>query len=167
MYVIYIMYVAKKMAVWGLTTLKSPIGVIYCLLVEFNCQKRNLLCQMIHSGMNLKAFYECNKRRVPRKLYYSKSRHIGLQYCYRYSLYWQCLVHTGCVFCGTPVIILIDFACCRLSMRKMKWKQRSRNCNLKWAPTSIHYTYTSSNLFLCLSSSFFSYIGDFAPRWSV
>ena len=30
----------KKRAVWGLTTRKSPISVIYCLLVEFNSQKR-------------------------------------------------------------------------------------------------------------------------------
>ena len=33
-------YVDKKWAVWGLTTGKSPISVIYCSLVEFNGQKR-------------------------------------------------------------------------------------------------------------------------------
>ena len=60
-------------------------------------------------------------KRVPGKLYYSKPRLIymqcimqlalqcycncsaDLQYCYRYSLYWQCLAHTGYVFCGTLV----------------------------------------------------------------
>ena len=41
MYVMY-MYVDKKWAVWGLTTEKSPVSVIYCSLVDFNSQKRGL-----------------------------------------------------------------------------------------------------------------------------
>ena len=31
--------VAKKRAVWGLTTWKSPVSVIYCLLIKYKCQK--------------------------------------------------------------------------------------------------------------------------------
>ena len=43
------MYVNKKRAVWTLTTRKSFVSVIYCWLVEFNGQKRGLLCQAIRS----------------------------------------------------------------------------------------------------------------------
>ena len=32
--------VAKKLAVWGLAAWKSSVSVIYCLLVESNCQKK-------------------------------------------------------------------------------------------------------------------------------
>ena len=34
---------------WAVTTGKSPVSVIYCLLVKFNGQKRGLLCQAIRS----------------------------------------------------------------------------------------------------------------------
>ena len=47
------MYVAKNPAVWGLTARKSPVSVIYCSLVEYNHQKRGLLCQEIHSGKEI------------------------------------------------------------------------------------------------------------------
>ena len=43
----------KKRAVWGLTTRKSPVSVIYCSLVKFNGQKRGLLCQAIRSGKGI------------------------------------------------------------------------------------------------------------------
>ena len=43
-------YVDKKWAVLGLTTGNSPVSVIYCSLIEFNNQKRGLVCQVIHSG---------------------------------------------------------------------------------------------------------------------
>ena len=49
----YVMYVDKKRAVWGLTTGKSPVSVIYCSLVKFNGQKRGLLCQAIRSGKEI------------------------------------------------------------------------------------------------------------------
>ena len=52
MYVCMYMW-TKKRAVWGLTTGKSPVSVIYCLLVEFNGQKRGLLCQAIRSGKEI------------------------------------------------------------------------------------------------------------------
>ena len=44
------MYVAKNLAVWGLTARKSPVSVI---LVEYNHQKRGLLCQEIRSGKEI------------------------------------------------------------------------------------------------------------------
>ena len=47
------MYVAKKLAVWGLTTWKSLVGAIYYLLIEFNRQKRSSLRQVIHSGKEI------------------------------------------------------------------------------------------------------------------
>ena len=54
MYVwIYVCICGQKRAVWGLTTWKSPISVIYCLLVKFNGQKRGLLCQAICSGKEI------------------------------------------------------------------------------------------------------------------
>ena len=34
----YVIYVDKKWAVWGLKTGKSPVTVIYCSLVEFDGQ---------------------------------------------------------------------------------------------------------------------------------
>ena len=52
-YVCMYVYVDKKRAVWGLTTGKSPVSVIYCSLVEFNGQKRGLLCQAIRSGKEI------------------------------------------------------------------------------------------------------------------
>ena len=42
-------YVAKKLVVWGFTAWKSLVGAIYCSLIEFNYQKRSLLCQVICS----------------------------------------------------------------------------------------------------------------------
>ena len=49
-YVCVCMYMwTKKRAVWGLTTGKSPVSVIYCSLIEFNSQKWGLLRQAIHS----------------------------------------------------------------------------------------------------------------------
>ena len=49
----WVIYVDKKRAARGLTTRKSPVSVIYCLLVKFNGQKRGLLCQVIHSGKEI------------------------------------------------------------------------------------------------------------------
>ena len=43
----------QKTGCWGLTTGKSPVSVIYCLLVEFNGQKRGLLYQAIRSGKDI------------------------------------------------------------------------------------------------------------------
>ena len=43
----------KKWAVWGLTTRKSPVSVIYCSLIKFKGQKRGLLCQVICSGKEI------------------------------------------------------------------------------------------------------------------
>ena len=38
----------------GLTTGKSPVSVIYCLLIEFMSQKRRLLHQAICSGKEIR-----------------------------------------------------------------------------------------------------------------
>ena len=42
MFVYVCIYVGKKQDVWGLTTRKSPVSVIYCSLVEFNGQEKGL-----------------------------------------------------------------------------------------------------------------------------
>ena len=44
----------QKMNVWGLTASKSLVDAIYCLLIEFNHQKRSLLHQMICSGKEIR-----------------------------------------------------------------------------------------------------------------
>ena len=50
----YVCMCGKKQAVWGLITWKTPVSVIYCLLVEFNGQKKltmpgkEILKQSIH-----------------------------------------------------------------------------------------------------------------------
>ena len=50
-YVCVYVYVDKIMGCLGyITTGKSPVSVIYCSLIEFNGQKRGLLCQVIRSG---------------------------------------------------------------------------------------------------------------------
>ena len=43
----------QKTGCWGLTTWKSLVDVIYCLLVKFNRQKRSLLCQVIRPGKEI------------------------------------------------------------------------------------------------------------------
>ena len=110
----------KKRAVWGLTTRKSFVSVIYCLLVEFNGQKgvyyarRFVLrkkfgailltgwkkgpgnCIMVGNAAITMQLCEC---RMPT---YNRSC-ADLQYHYRCSLYCQCLEYTGYVFCGTLV----------------------------------------------------------------
>ena len=79
-YVCMYVYVDKKRAVWGLTTGKSPVSVIYCLLVEFNGQKRGLLCQAIHSGKEIWNHSINGMEKGPGKLYYSrKPRLVYLQ----------------------------------------------------------------------------------------
>ena len=42
MFVYVCIYVGKKKDVWGLTTGKSPVSIIYCSLVEFNGQEKGL-----------------------------------------------------------------------------------------------------------------------------
>ena len=48
-----------------------------------------------------------------------------LQYHYRYSLYWQCLAHTGYVFCGTLVITSLV---CLLAGTAVQWQEVGSCC---------------------------------------
>ena len=127
----------KKLAVWGLTAWKSSVGVIYCLLVDFNCLRRSLICQVIHSSKEIwkhsingmgegfpencimvshtlstfdAASYAMNAKYQHGATVQTSAQLLlpsaDLQYRYRYSLYWQCLVRTGYVFCGTLVMKL-------------------------------------------------------------
>ena len=64
----------KKRAVWGLTTRKSPVSVIYCSLVKFNGQKRGLLCQAIRSGKGIWNHSINGTEKGSGKLYYGKPR---------------------------------------------------------------------------------------------
>ena len=64
----------KKRAVWGLTTRKSPVSVIYCLLAEFDGQKSGLLCQAIRSGKEIWNHSINGTEKGPGKLYYGKPR---------------------------------------------------------------------------------------------
>ena len=65
-------YVDKKRAVWGLTTRKFSISVIYCSLVEFNGQNGGLLCQAIHSEKEIWSHSINGTEKDPGKLYYGK-----------------------------------------------------------------------------------------------
>ena len=113
----------KKRAVWGLTTRKSSVSVIYCSLIEFNGA---YYARQFVLGKKFGTILLTGRKKGPGKLYYSKPHFVymqcsyamlttaerqqvncscaDLQYCYRYSLYWQCLERTGYVFCGTLVL---------------------------------------------------------------
>ena len=54
---IYIYKWTKKLAVWGLTTGKSPVSVIYCSFVEFNGQKGAYYARQFVLGRKLELFY--------------------------------------------------------------------------------------------------------------
>ena len=105
----YILCGQQKRAVWGLTTEKSPVSVIYCLLVEFKSQERGLLCKAIRSGKEMSNYFFINWtkegfRKIvlhfkPHLVYMhcsyamltnAECQHVtacsaDLQYCYRYS----------------------------------------------------------------------------------
>ena len=98
-------YVAKK------------IGAIYCSLIEFNRQKRSLLCQVIcsekeiwrHSINGMRKGFPENCITVSyasstcTAASYAMLLQLQCRHHYRYSLYWQCLARTGYVFCGVLV----------------------------------------------------------------
>ena len=119
-----------KTGFWGLNTGKSPASVIYCSLVVFNDQKkglttpgdsfweRNMEPTILLTGRKKgsgKLYYSkphlvyiqctmqlCNANECRTPTYYCSA---DLQYRYRYSLYWQCLEHTGYMFYGILVLI--------------------------------------------------------------
>ena len=72
----------KKRAVWGLTTRKSPVSVIYCSLVKFNGQKRGLLCQAIRSGKGIWNHSINGMEKGSGKLYYGKPRLVYMHCSY-------------------------------------------------------------------------------------
>ena len=97
---VYLMYMCMWPKNWLFEVLmleNSPAGIIYYSFIRFSHQKC-LLHQAICSAWerNLEAFYT------------------DPQYCYRYSLYWQCLVCTGCVFRET---LAFDYAVCLCTCR--------------------------------------------------
>ena len=108
-----------------LTTWKSLIGTIYCSLIKFNRQKRSLSRQVIRSekeirrhsinGMGKGSPENCitvghaSSTCIAASCAVATAVSADLQYCYRYmySMYWQCLAHTGYVFCGTLVLYMV------------------------------------------------------------
>ena len=69
----------QKRAVYGLTTGKSPVSVMYCLLVEFYGQKGGLLHQAIHSGKEIWNHSINGIREGSGKLYYGKACLVYMQ----------------------------------------------------------------------------------------
>ena len=112
---VYIFLRGQKLAVWGLTVWKFPVGVIHCLLIEFNHQKgayyigwfvqRKKFGSILLMGRKKcfpancitlsHASSTCNAASYA-MLFECKQQKCSadLQYWYRYSLYWQCLVCT-------------------------------------------------------------------------
>ena len=88
------MYMWTKRAVWGLTTKNH---VIYCSLVEFNSQKRGLLCQAIRSEKEIGAILLMGRKRGPGKLYYSKPRLVYMQCSYAMLANAECQHTTAAV----------------------------------------------------------------------
>ena len=72
----------KIQTVWGLTTRKSPVSVIYCSLVVFNGQKRGLLGQVIRSDKKFGTILLTGWKKGPGKLYYGKPRFVYMQCSY-------------------------------------------------------------------------------------
>ena len=72
----------KKRAVWGLTTRKSPVNVIYCLLVEFNGQKRGYYARQFILGKKFETILLTGREKGPGKLYYGKPRLVYMQRSY-------------------------------------------------------------------------------------
>ena len=70
-----------KMGCVGPTTGKSSVSVIYCLLFEFNSQKRGLPCQLICSG-KVEAILLMRWEKGFEKLYYSKPCLVYMQCSY-------------------------------------------------------------------------------------
>ena len=99
MYVCMYIYVDKKRTVWGLTTGKSPVSVIYCSLVEFNGQKRGLLCQAIRPGNG--TILLTGRKKGPGKLYYGKPRLVYLLCNAAQSVLTVLRAHTNSVQCCT------------------------------------------------------------------
>ena len=81
----------KKLAVWGLTTWKPLVGVIYFLLVKFNCQKRSFLCQVIPPGKEIlkHSINGTEEKKVFGKLYYGRAtpRLCAMRLCNRMQCY--------------------------------------------------------------------------------
>ena len=60
----------QKLTVWGLTVWKSSVGVIYCLLVLFNCW--NYYTGLFVQRKKFGSILLMGQERVSGKLYYSK-----------------------------------------------------------------------------------------------
>ena len=88
MYTIHVC--GQKMGCLGSYHWKSPVSVIYCLLVEFNGQKRGLLCQAIHSEKEIwnHSINGTKKGTGPGKSYYVRSQpHLVYMQCsYMYAM---------------------------------------------------------------------------------
>ena len=69
----------KKRAVWGLTTRKSSVSVIYCSLVKFNGQKGAYYARRFALRKKIGAILLTGWKKGPRKLYY------GLKPCLVYT----------------------------------------------------------------------------------
>ena len=119
MYVYIYIYMWPKTGCWGLTTWKSIVCWIYCLLIEFNRQKRSLLRQVIRSGKGIwrhsinateKGFLEnCitlshASYNLHAAIQCRPTISLQVQSVLMLSTVWQCLVCTGYVFCETLVV---------------------------------------------------------------
>ena len=92
---VYVYYVDQERTVWGFTTRKSLVSVIYYSLVEFNGQKRGLLCQAIRSGKEI--WLLMGRKRGPGKLYYGKPRLVYMQCSYATLTNTECQHITAAV----------------------------------------------------------------------
>ena len=81
MYVCIYMW-TKEWAIWGLTTGKSPVSVIYCSLAEFNGQKEAYYARRFILGKKFGTILLTGQKKGPGKLYYSKPRLAYMQYSY-------------------------------------------------------------------------------------
>ena len=99
----YIYMWTKKRAVWGLTTRKSPVNVIYCLLVEFNGQKRGYYARQFILGKKFETILLTGREKGPGKLYYGKPR----------LVYMQCIQQCNANECRTPTCMYNCMQLCR------------------------------------------------------
>ena len=76
------MYVDKKQTVYGLTTWKSPVSVIYCLLVEFNSQKGAYYASRFVQGKKFGTILLMGWEKGSGKLHYGKPRLVYMQCSY-------------------------------------------------------------------------------------
>ena len=78
----YIIYVAKKLAVWGLTTWKPPVSVIYCSLVKYNSQKGAHYARWFIQGKKFRSNLLTGREMGSVKLYYDKPCLVYMQCSY-------------------------------------------------------------------------------------